>query len=334
VRRKLALVFVIGLLVLTACRRTQEDREEVLSFIARTEALAREFVYEAEEDGRSIEVQGVFEDSLRFHALLRIDGADVLEQVVDDDSLAVRVIDPTKIPSLAEGTAAGSTIILDALRSGQWVLDPSGAPPLTIRVDEEIPTGQDAVLDAAGALNYARLAAEQAAEVKEWQAEDLEPAYRPFEDHFPEGNPSAGIRRFDLVRRGIPRPTQELGTFEVEPEASMFRRMVIYVKDGRIFRIIEEVDIAGHPDFVDAKEQGKTQMLEFLEQIQALTGSRAVEEREMTIVFRNIGEETTVRPPPEPLRASLRGIFSPVGEGEELPADAQQTGQEAEPPSQ
>lgn len=317
------LVSLAGLLLLPACERQVGLEAEVLAFLVNTESSARSFDYQSQEGKREVRVRGAFEDAFRYRGIVEIGGAEVSEQVVDDDALAVRVIDATKIPALTEETAPTSAVILDSLRGGAWVVDPSGAPPLRIKQDEQVPTGRDAFLDAVTVVDYLRAAITQAAMVKEWQEEDLEPAYRPSEDTFPKPNVDAGVRRFDLVRVQIPRPTQELGTLEAEPNAAMFRRMAIYVRNGRITQVREEIDIDGHSFFVDARKQEKKLLVDYMEQIKSLSGSQRITQREMTIEFANFGEKFDVRQPGDALRASLRGVFVESDEGE-IPEELQQ----------
>jgi hypothetical protein len=327
-KRVLVIGLVLGLLA-TACARARDERSKVFDFITNTESLPREFTYTVKDDGERIVVRGEVEDSLRYHAFLNLKGKDVAEIVIDDDALALRAIDATQLPPLAQTGA--SQVVIETLNAGQWVVDPSGAPPIRAESTKSVQVSQNVVQEATNALRYVRQAIGDAREVKEWREEDLEPAYRPSEDKFPKPRESQ-LRRFDLVRPPVPKPTQQLGALEEQPTAGMFRRMAIYVTGNRVVRVIEQIDIDGHPDFVEARKEKKKRMLEFLDQIKGLQGTQAINEREMSLVFKFTSKTFQVRQPQEGLRANLKGIFSPASnETEQVPADEPEQQNDATP---
>lgn len=311
-RSILLFLVVVGLVGLPACERTNVTGL-VQGFVSNTERLSREFVYKAtEEDSESFEVVGKVEDAFRYQELVRQAGSDVGELVVDDDVLAVRVIDPSKVPGLASGFAPLPQIVVRALTAGQWVADPSGAPPLQSVFEAQRIVGADPSVDAINVLRYVRAAIDSAQDVHLWQDEDLLPAYLPSEDHFPK--PKAQERRYDLVRPGIPRPGRSLGALEELPKTGHFRKMAIYVRSNRVVRVMEEIDIEGHADFVQAKRENKTRMLELLDQVLAAQGLESVRTRTMSVEFTGIGDEVLVRRPEGAINASLSGLF-----GAEIP---------------
>lgn len=122
---------ILLFLVAPGCGEERNFKAQVNGFVNNTAQEAREFLYSAtEESGFSVEVAGKIEDTFRYQELFRMGGADVAEAVVDDDALGVRIIDASQIPGLASGFAPVPQIVVNALTSGQWVVDPSGAPPL------------------------------------------------------------------------------------------------------------------------------------------------------------------------------------------------------------
>jgi hypothetical protein len=323
-RRVLFTFLALGLLA-AGCAEARDERAKVADFLLNSESVSREFVYTVKDGNELVEVRGEIADSFRFRALVRLDGVEVAEVIIDDDALALRAINPAKIPQLA--SLGSSQIVSDTLNAGQWVVDPSGAPPLNLALSEKA-QAQDVIQDAANALRYARVALGEAAQVKEWREEDLEPAFRPSEDRFPKPR-SATLRRYDLVRPAVPQPTQELGSLEAQPTTSMFRRMVIYVSGNRAVRVLEQIDIDGHPDFVEARKERKKRMLEFLDAIKRLQGTQQINEREMSLTLRSLGKSTEIRQPADALRASLKGFFTgaAAGGGGELPEEGADGGE-------
>lgn len=321
-RTLLLIVLLAGLL--SACQEEEQVRDEVLGYVRNTEKIDREFLYEAEQEGTTAQVRGKIEDSLRYQGTLSRDGQEVMEQVVDDDALAVRVINPALVPSLAAGTAPTSRIILETLTTGQWVVDPSGAPPMRVTGGAAV-TGSDPVQDAVNIFRYVRAAIGSAREVKKWREDDIDPAYRPSEETFPPADQKKGIKRFDLVR--LPLQVAGLGAFDQLPQTAHFRKMAIYVKGDRIVKILEDIDIDGHAEFREARERGFQRLLDLMRAVKEAQGADRIIPRKMSIEFESLGEEVSVRQPAGALAASLKGIFGPLP-GEILPP-AEQSGQEA-----
>lgn len=287
-----------GLLLLAAisasaqfagCAQETKIRQKVLGYVNRTEEAPREFVYKEQASGREITVNGRIEDSLRFQEALKIGGADVLEEVVDDDTLGIRVPDPARLAALTGGASLPglNELVSEALLTGQWIVDPSGAPTLKKDTKQlELTTGVDPLEEAVEALRYVRSAIVAAADVKEWSKDDLLPAYRDFEDHFPPSDLEAGIRRFDLIRPVLPRPQQGFASgFQSMPRTANFRKMAIYVKGRSVVRVMEEIDIEGHFDFVEARREGKKRLLDLLDAIKRGQGQERIRPRKFSIEF-------------------------------------------------
>lgn len=299
-------LLLVALVAGTGCGRKIQYRQDTLEYLDNTYSERLSFVFTQDVDGRKVLVKGRVEDGFRYQAIVNEEGRDVIEALVDDDSIALRVIDPAGIPELQAPVSPLSTIVTDALKGGQWVIDPAGAPP----VQRPRETLQDPLRNAIGVAAYVKAALAEARDVRLWRADDIEPAYRPFEDHFPKPDEKQGVRRYDLVRVPIPKPTGQAGGLDALPKTSMFRKMAIYVKGQKVTQVYEEVDIDGHPDFVDARKKNKTKMLELLRGIKSGAGEEKIVPRRMTIIFRNLGNpEIEVRQPAGALTASLKGFF-------------------------
>ena len=310
--KKLFTFAVVAALALpgVACRKQVNLKTQVKSFLDNTERLPRTLTYVANETSLKVKyrVTGQIEDSFRFRALMDVDGKPTVEAIVDDDALAVRLLDTSILGSAGTGALPVSQVVSGAIAGGQWVSDPSGAPSRARRQTQRTGNG---LQDAIDVLIYTRAAIDESVEVKHWLEEDLEPAYLATEDHFPQPDIKAGEDRYDLVRPQIPRPTRtaQAGVQEL-PKISMFRKMAIFVRGGRVVRIMEDVDLDGHADFVDAKKKKKKRMLELLATIQRLKGADAIRERTMTVTFTDLGKEVEVRQPPEALKVPLRGLLA------------------------
>lgn len=246
--------FLAGLLA--GCGRRETDRDELRAAIRATERLATRFVYTDERPERRIGVQGLIEDDFRFKARVLFDDADAYDEVVSDDTLAVRVLDPAQAANLVDKEKAGGAGVdtstelagvtaVQALQSRRWVLDPSGAPPQTGGAQQDKDLGRDPVLDAISALDYVERAIGEAGDVEQYDPDDLTPTYVSSEDAFPKPVEGSGITRYDLKRPKLPPPGQTSGARQVVPATKHFRKMVVYVKDGRVIQVQERVEIVG-----------------------------------------------------------------------------------------
>ena len=83
-------------------------------------------------------------------------------------------------------------------------------------------------------------------EVHRWDPHDLNPAYRATEDVFPQPSKASGVARYDLRRPFLPPIGLTTGTASDSfPQTKNFRKMAIYVKDNRIIRVMERVELTG-----------------------------------------------------------------------------------------
>lgn len=255
----LVLALVVGL-VLPGCGRRQTDRDELRAALRATERLPGRLVYTDGREGRSLGVQGIVEDDFRFKARVQVNGTDAYDEVVSDDALALRFLDVNQIGSLVDkdrsaapdvdrSTEIAGADVLAVLQTRRWVLDPSGAPPLTGTSQQERDLGRDPVLDAVSALGYVERAMDEAAGVEQFDPDDLTPSYRRSEDPFPKPDQRSDVVRYDLVRPKLPPPGQTSGARQEVPATKHFRKLAVYVKGGRVVQVQERVEITGR--FID-----------------------------------------------------------------------------------
>jgi hypothetical protein len=263
VRRITALlVGVCAAVALPGCGEREDFLEEVRAAVQRTERLPARFVYDVRAPEESAQVKGLVEDDFRYKARVIINSTDAYDEVVSDDTLALRFISPERVNPLVDRDRLGSAdlrtdfqgvTVLDALRSRHWVVDPRGAPSVTAANQADDELGDDYVLDAISALDYVERAASQALGVQRFDDEDLTPAYASSEDIFPKPQRGSGVDRYDLVRPDLPPPAQQIGGGDaILPTAKHFRKMAVYVRDGVVIQVREAIELRGKAldDFV------------------------------------------------------------------------------------
>lgn len=269
-RRHLSIVLaaVIAVGGLAGCGKSNTKLEQLLAAVRKSERTPHRFVYVDERKGNelleepaeSFRVLGLVEDDFRFKARAEVNGDPSFDEVVVDDLLAIRFLDPSRVgqllnrsrledPKYDKSTDIQGIDVVDALRAQRWVIDPAGAPPITAAVRTEKDLGGDPILDGLTALTYVSQAAKEALQVKEWSEDDLEPAYPKSENSFDP--PRKGEKRYDLVRPRLPSISTTAGGAPTAggnaafPSTKHFRKMAIYVKDGVIVRVHEDISVQG-----------------------------------------------------------------------------------------
>ena len=269
-RRKVASVMSVVLvgLALAGCGKSTETEDKLRAAIDRTERLAHRFVYTETAGGRKASVQGLVEDDFRYKAEVAYGGVPVVHEVVSDDALAVRFVEPAHLADFVRrpkkkeqgGTGVGSTQpgsgeagapstpkavdpkVLEALRARRWVLDKAGAPPVFGPPAEGRLLGEDPVLDSLSVFSYVERAIDEAVRIIVFNPESLE--YRADEDPFPKPAKGSGVTRYDFERPKLPRAAETSpGGNQVTPDTRHFRKMSVYVKAGRIIAVREAVDV-------------------------------------------------------------------------------------------
>lgn len=272
-RRMVAgVVAAVSVLALPACGERDTTTEKVRAAIGRTADLASEFLYVDERpdpdgDSSQLQVLGVVEDDFRYKAQVSYDGEPGYEQVVHDDALAMRFLEPARIDGLIERNLEGEVDtetelegvdVLDALASRRWVLDPTGAPPPTSSSVLQRDLGTDPVFDAVTALSYVERAVNESSGVSRWSPDDITPTYAASEDVFPKPDEGSDVIRYDVERPSLPAVSAASGDGggvggEQQILATRhFRKMAIYVQDDRVIQVIERVETIGKQlrDFV------------------------------------------------------------------------------------
>lgn len=320
---------VVGLAaLLPACGKPHdEDLTALRAALARTGSRARTFVStETGPDGRVV-VKGAVADDFRYKVLFAVNGRPVLQEVVADDGLADQVLDPSAFTLFARSRqpqAAGSASApsssdsgpaLDALRAGRWVLDDAGAPTLTVATgDRAHRVGQDFVFDALTVLDYARLAAGASARVHKLNTQSID--YRPREDPFPKPTRASGVIRYDLDRQPMPRAGGQ-GSFNQQvPSVATFRKMAVYVKDGMVVEIREDIDVASRlkdiartydidlPSDRPVAARVKT-AIDAINAVRIGQGDEPIRVRRLVYRLTDVGRSQTIELPTDAVSASL-----------------------------
>ena len=308
----LALVCVSALV--TGCSRDRGDKPLVRAAIDRTERLSRQFRYIDRATPATTEVRGVIEDDFRYKARMLIGGQAVLDEVGSDDTLADRVIDPGQLAVLLRSpssAAANQGPVLTALATQHWVIDPVGAPSTIRSADDKRKQGDDPVYDALTVLEYVRQAVEASPFVKRFQKDALEPIYKTSEDPFPKPATGARTQRYDLKEQPLPSRSgvSQTGGQQV-PTIENFRKMAIYIRDGRIIEIREVIDVQaklkelirnfGLPSSITVADA-----LRGINGVRRGQGSDPIRARALTLQFTNLGQDQPVELPSDAVQGSL-----------------------------
>lgn len=351
-----ALVAASGL---AACGKRDTRLDEVLAAVRRTQRAPHRYVYVDDRPGNELlgepsqeyKVFGLVEDDFRFKARAEVNGVPSFDEVVMDDLLAIRFLDPGRLgqlldrsklndPEISKETDIEGITVLDALQAKRWVVDPAGAPPVTSLSRPEKELGGDPIVDSLTVLTYVADSAKKAQSVRKWSEDDLEPAYPASEDDF--AKPEKGETRYDLVRPRLPAISTTGGGAPAAggqaafPATQHFRKMAIYVKDGLIVRVHEEIEVKGK--FLDSvikyvkksieqsrsqeaiegfeefqrevpeAEQG-TALLQFLSFGLQSFGQDPIMVRNMKVELQDFGDEIVVDMPTEGLVAGSLAIL-------------------------
>lgn len=257
-RRRLfvgALAVVVALPLLAGCGRRETDNDTLRDIIEHTRRQSARFEYSDTRESGTVTVQGLVEDDFRFKSRVFYDEQPGFDQVVHDDVLLMRVLDPARLPDLVDvelasavdqSTEIKGVSVLQALKSKRWVQDDSGAPVISGLGQTEQVLGRDPAFDAVTVLDYALEAMQQSDGARRYDPDTLSPTYAGGEDPFEE--PEEGVTRYDLVKPGLPSPSAARGGAGGDvaiPATKHFRKMALYVKDGMIIRIEERVEVTG-----------------------------------------------------------------------------------------
>jgi hypothetical protein len=325
VRRLVAIAAILTFLA--SCGEPQEDLRDVRRAVSRAVASSHAMRYTETVGGRTVEVSFRVEDAFLSDAILTLDGVPLFEEKLIDDAIAVRLLAPDL------WNPASGTPLAAILGSGKWVVDPAGAPPVLFTQTEGrdiTDVGFDHIFDAANALEYVRAVAEQSRRVVRFNKDSIE--YRPAEDPFRklvDADDREDIVRYDAVPLILPRSAEQTGGRNEPPDSRYFRKLGIYVKDGRIVRILEVIDFERHEEIRKAKERGRPKfLLDMLVTLRRGVGDSPVRPRRMSIHILPAGE-VGIAMPADALTANLgslleSGALAKLPDPEQLKAKQQE----------
>jgi hypothetical protein len=269
-RRLVAGLIAVGMLAAgPACAKKNENKEALIKLVLKSAHTSGVFRYSDQSPrsplspSKTAQVRGVIEDDFRYKARLTIDSKDVIDEVVNDDALAVRFVDPAYIPNFT--APGGKPDTLKALAARYWITDAKGAPEVGGAAIQDQILGVDPIVDALSITDYVADAIAQSREVQKFNAERLD--YRPKEDPFPRPAKDSGVVRWDLVPMPVPRADVEDtggGDASLAPIAA-FRKMSLYVKDGRVVQVRE---------VIGAKYDLQSQLRNYIEKFAAKAGDK------------------------------------------------------------
>jgi len=354
-------VLLVTAFGLTGCQGASDAEKRVREALRNTEKLSNTFLYKETVHDKAgdheLDVRGLVEDDFRYKARVATDGKPVLDEVVSDDALAVRFLDPTSMgrflrkPATAKqgGSGVGGTgsapaadpsadssgtsrtpgepPAADLLATKRWVLDPAGAPSAFATGAADRALGDDPIADSRAVFAYVSRAIDEADRIVEYNAESLE--YRKDEDPFETPKGGSGVTRYDFVRPNLPKASQTgNGPNQVTPDTRHFRKMSVYVKDKRIIRVVEKIDVESRLDdlekIYDTKFPGdlpKPQLaavaVEALNVIRTGQGQDPIRMRDMEFSLKDLGTDVKVDMPTDTTKGSLALL-----ENRGRPADA------------
>jgi hypothetical protein len=371
-------VLVVTALGLSGCKGATDAEKRLREALRNTEKLSNTFLYQEtvyDKAGKhETDVRGLVEDDFRYKARVAIDGKPVLDEVVSDDALAVRFLDPasmgqflrkpTKAKQSGSGVGGGGSAqdaavdgggssrtpgepaAAEVLASRRWVLDSAGAPAAFATASTDQTLGDDPIADARAVFAYVDRAINEAVRVVEWNPESLE--YRKDEDPFETPKARSGVTRYDFERPNLPKASQTgSGANQVTPDTRHFRKMSVYVKDKRIIRVAEKIDVESRLDDLEKiydtkfpKDRSPAEVaaiaVEALNVIRTGQGQDPIRMRDMEFSLKDLGDDVKVDMPTDTMKAGLallqnRGRPADAASGVVEAADVRAKAQAASP---
>ncbi len=207
------------------------------------------------------------------------------------------------------------------------MLDSAGAPSSFATANTDQTLGDDPIADSREVFAYVDRAINEAVRVVEFNPESLE--YRKDEDPFPTPAPHSGVTRYDFERPTLPKASQTgSGSNQVTPDVRHFRKMSVYVKDKRVIRVLEKVDVESRlkdlAQIYDTKfpaDRPKAEVaaiaVEALNVIRTGQGQDPIRMRDMEYSLKDLGTDVKVDMPTDTTKGSLA-----LMENRGRPADA------------
>ena len=347
-RRRIGLcgLLVVTALGLSGCRGATDAEKRLREALRNTEKLSNTFLYKETVHGRAgaheTDVRGLVEDDFRYKARVALDGKPVLDEVVSDDAIAVRFLEPGAMTRfLRKSTTArqsgsgvggsapapepaadaggdappGEPSAAEVLTTRRWLLDPAGAPAAFASADTDQKLGDDPIADARAVFAYVERAIGQAVRIVEFNPESLD--YRRDEDPFETPKDGSGVIRYDFERPNLPKASETgSGANQVTPDTRHFRKMSVYVKDERIIRVVEKIDVESRLDdlaeiydtrFPTDRPQSEVAAIavEALNVIRTGQGQDPIRMRDMEFSLKDLGTDVKVDMPTDTMKGSL-----------------------------
>lgn len=304
--RRLPALVVVGLLAAACGSGRSGATKELRQVDAALDRAGRtphtfEYTDRALDGGQEVVVRGRIEDDLRFQGTLYVDGKRVMTEVIADDAVAVRLYQPEVARQLIALAAGEDPIAAKALQEGKWVLDHTGAPPLTAERTREgtISVGGNPILDAYYYFQYTQEALNGSGGMGRFNPDSVD--YNPLDDPWQSDSIDelldAGIARFDLALPPLPRPN-ERGTRAALPSARHFRKMVFYLKGRDVLEVREQLKLDDRPEFRRAGAgRAAKYYIDLLAAAKAGATTDPVRQRVSTYVIRERGADVEVKLP-------------------------------------
>jgi hypothetical protein len=340
-------VLVVTAFALSGCKGATDAEKRVREALRNTEKLSNTFLYKEtvydKAGEHETDVRGLVEDDFRYKVRVATDGKPVLDEVVSDDALAVRFLDPAGMerflrkPTTAKqsgsgvggggsgpdpaagggGSSAtpGEPAAAEVLATRRWVLDSAGAPSAFATANTDQKLGDDPIADSRAVFAYVDRAINEAVRVTEWNPESLE--YRADEDPFETPKARSGVARYDFERPNLPKASETgSGANQVTPDTRHFRKMSVYVKDKRIIRVVEKIDVESRLDdlekiydtkFPEDRPPAEVAAIavEALNVIRTGQGQDPIRMRDMEYSLKDLGADVKVDMPPDTMKGSL-----------------------------
>lgn len=293
-KRSVACVLLLVALVSGACGGGTRNRPRRLVGGALNRVSNHPFAFRYQEQllkpKKLIEVRGEVADDLRSRGTLAIDGKDVLEQIISDDAIAVRVRDQKMAAPYVAAIAIQDKAAAADLKVGKWLIDQQGAPELVAprTGDNVIQTGVNPLLESSSYIfQYLEDAMNAGRGLEEFNPDS--PFYNalddPWRDDANAGLVKEGIRRYDINLPPLPRRTQR-GSGAAIPGTPHFRKLVFYLRGTRLVEVKEQIKIDDRPEFRRAAAgRAAKYYTELLKEALAGATRDPIRERRMDISF-------------------------------------------------
>jgi hypothetical protein len=253
-RRAGAFVLVVLALAGVSCN-PREDAQVLRRTVTRSANLPRSFSVRVVGTDAAYLVDAKLEDDLRYAMLLKsVTGKPLVDYVVQDDAVAVRLRDPAFGAKLAN--ILGDPIVDRMLKERKWVQDPSGAPPIVQPTTAGQESSGNPFQDARQLFIFMQTAIGQSQQIVKFSLEDI--SYKSRYDPWRYPDEEKGELRYDLRPPGLPHSeAQTISGRGGDIGPSHFRKLSAFVQRGRIDQLCEVIDIFGHEDYIALQQRGK-----------------------------------------------------------------------------